>query len=216
MAALTETRRKFHRESPAARREALIAAALDLVAEGGLEAATVRAIAERAEVTQGLIRHYFETKEQLLAAAFARHMAGLTAGTRAGAEGAGSAADRLARFVAAGLRPPVASPRGVAIWAGFLPLVRRDAAMRRTHAETYAEFRDHLEGLIAAALAEAGRPAPPERLRSLAIAANAVIDGLWLEGSLLPESFAEDEPARLGLEAVAALTGLPLTEGPRP
>ncbi|HRK43503.1 MAG TPA: TetR family transcriptional regulator, partial [Gemmobacter sp.] len=42
---MTGERRKFTREGEERRREALIAAALDLVAEGGPGAATVRAIA---------------------------------------------------------------------------------------------------------------------------------------------------------------------------
>ena len=67
---MTGERRKFRREGEERRRDALIAAALDLVSEGGPEAATVRAIAERAGVTPGLIRHYFRTKEDLTRAAY--------------------------------------------------------------------------------------------------------------------------------------------------
>ena len=63
-------RRKFTREGEERRRDALIAAALDLVAEGGPAAATVRAIAQRAGVTPGLIRHYFRTKEDLTRSAY--------------------------------------------------------------------------------------------------------------------------------------------------
>ncbi len=68
---MTGERRKFRREGEETRRDALIAAALALVAEGGAQAATVRAIADRAGVTPGLIRHYFDTKEDLTRAAYA-------------------------------------------------------------------------------------------------------------------------------------------------
>ena len=53
---MTVDRRPYRRESEDSRREALIAATQALVAEGGPRAATVRAIAERAGVTPGLIR----------------------------------------------------------------------------------------------------------------------------------------------------------------
>ena len=67
---MTVTRRQYRREGEESRRAALIAATQSLVAEGGPEAATVRAIASRAGVTAGLIRHYFQTKEELIRAAY--------------------------------------------------------------------------------------------------------------------------------------------------
>ena len=59
-------RRRYIRDSEDARRAALVAAVLDLVAEGGIEAATLRAVAARAGVTPGLIRHYFGDKDGLM------------------------------------------------------------------------------------------------------------------------------------------------------
>lgn len=49
------------------------------------------------------------------------------------------------------------------------------------------------------------RNADPESLRSDAIACNAVIDGLWLEGSALPQDFAPGELERIGLASVGAI-----------
>jgi Bacterial regulatory proteins, tetR family. len=71
-------RRPFQRVGEETRRAALIEATLDLIAEGGPQAATVRAIALRAGVTPGLIRHYFATKEDLVAAAHESLMTELT------------------------------------------------------------------------------------------------------------------------------------------
>ena len=53
---MSTDRRPYRREPEEARREALIEAALELVAVGGPQAATVRAIAARAGVTPGLVR----------------------------------------------------------------------------------------------------------------------------------------------------------------
>lgn len=52
------------------RRQQILEAALDVFAEQGLEGATSKDIAERAEVTHGLIYFYFKTKEELFKAAF--------------------------------------------------------------------------------------------------------------------------------------------------
>lgn len=51
----------------AARRAALIAAAIDVIARDGLEGLTTDAIAERAELAVGLIYKYFPDKTELLA-----------------------------------------------------------------------------------------------------------------------------------------------------
>ncbi len=186
-------------------------ATLDLVAEKGVRGATVREISERADVTQGLIRHYFSTKEELISSAYEYHMTMLTDQT-ASSVLEGSARARLAGFVAASLTPPVVDPRSVALWAGFLNKVQHDGEMRAIHERTYEYFRDHLEGLIDGALAEAGQNCPKARLKQLAIACNAVIDGLWMEGGALPDAFDTGELARIGLYSVGAIIGISLEE----
>lgn len=208
---MTADRRPYKRESEETRRDAMISAALDLVAEGGPQAATVRAIADRAGVTPGLIRHYFATKDDLTRAAYLRLMDRMT-GDNAEAlqdtpEDPGA---RLVAFVTASLRPPVVDPLRLGVWAGFIHAVRSDGAMRAIHKQSYLAYRDMLQSLIAAL----PRKADDARLRADAIACNAVIDGLWLEGSALPEGFAPGELERIGVSAVAAILGITLTDTP--
>lgn len=203
---MTGERRKFTREGEERRREALVAAALDLIVEGGPAAATVRAIADRAGVTPGLIRHYFESKDHLTREAYRSMMAAMQADNAAVLEAAPpEPAARLAAFVAAALRAPVMDPRRMGLWAGFIHQVRNDPEMAAVHAETYLRYRDLLEGLIADL-----DPQPKTPTRALAIACNGVIDGLWLEGSALPTAFAPGELERIGLMAVGAILGLDL------
>lgn len=200
-------RRIYRREGEDIRREALIAAALDLVAEGGPKAATVRAIADRAGVTAGLIRHYFTSKEDLTREAYRRLMERMTDDNAAVLVTApADPTARLAAFVATSLRPPVTDPVAVGLWAGFLHSVLRDPAMREVHAATYLAYRDLLQSLIAAL----PRAAEPDQLRADAIACNAVIDGLWLEGSVLASSFLPGELERIGLASVGAILGVDL------
>ena len=100
-------RRLYRRESEENRRASLIAATQELVAEGGPEAATVRAIAARAGVTPGLIRHYFQSKDELTRAAYRSLMDGMTAKGSDALEGVGAAPEeRLAAFVAASFARP--------------------------------------------------------------------------------------------------------------
>ncbi|WP_281994769.1 TetR/AcrR family transcriptional regulator [Ruegeria faecimaris] len=204
---------KFKREPAEQRKEALIQATLSLIAEQGLQGATVRAIAERASVTQGLIRHYFSSKEDLITAAYDFHMRRLTDLTSAPADGDYSTARlRLATFVTTGLTHPVVDPGSVSLWAGFLNKVLADDKMQAIHEQTYRDFRDRLESLIADALNEVGIPASPAELRRLAIACNAVVDGLWMEGGALPYAFEPDELPKIGLASVGAIIGVELTD----
>jgi TetR/AcrR family transcriptional regulator, transcriptional repressor of bet genes len=200
-------RRAYRREGEERRREALIAAAIELVSEAGPAAATVRAIAERAGVTPGLIRHYFSGKEELTRTAYLALMGKMvTDNQNAVAAVSGNAATKLATCVVTWLRPPVMDPTALLVWAGFMPLIRSDQAMREAHGMTYRGFRDVLEGLIAAL---PGRAFASDN-RALATACNAVVDGLWLEGSLQPEMLDQVELERIGLDAIGAILGLDL------
>jgi AcrR family transcriptional regulator len=205
---LSGERRRFRREGEERRRDQLIAAALEIIAEDGLEAATVRAIAARAGVTQGLIRHYFSSKEELTRAAYHTHMTRMTeANFAALADAPADPVARLSAFVAASLRPPVTDAAAMGLWSAFLQMVRRDRSMAGVHEATYLAYRDRLESLIAALPGQGD----PKRLRRLAIACNGIIDGLWLEGSAYPEGFAPDELAEIGVMAVGAVLGLDLS-----
>ena len=204
---MTGERRPFRREGGRSRREALVSAALDLVAEGGPHAATVRAIAERAGVTPGLIRHYFDSKEELDRAAFRTLMDRLNAISDSALGAAETSPERrLAGFVVSSLRPPSVDPDALTVWAGFIHMIRHDDALREVHAATYIAYRDRLERLIA----DLARTNDPSRLRAQAIACNAVIDGLWLEGSALPGTCAPGELPRIGLTSVGAILGIDL------
>lgn len=203
---------KFRREPAEQRKESLIEATLSLIAEQGLQGATVRAIADRANVTQGLIRHHFSSKEDLITAAYDYHMRRMTAMTAAqSAEPNDSARSRLATFVVTGLTHPVVDPDWVCLWAGFLNKTRKDTKMQEIHEQTYRDFRDRLEAHISDALQEAGMPPKSSHLRRMAIACNAVIDGLWMEGGALPSAFKAGELPEIGLDSVGSIIGLDLT-----
>jgi len=201
-------RRSFHRASEAERRKDLIRATLDCIAEVGLQGATVREIASRAGVTPGLIRHYFSTKDQMLQAAYREVMTDMTASVVLSADGEGKAAPaRLHDFIVANLTPPVADPRKLSLWAAFISHVRVDPAFSEIHRESYLAFREALETLVAAVLTENGEKADPLRCRDLAIAINGVIDGLWIEGTLVGDLFDETPLPTIAIRSVETLLG---------
>jgi TetR/AcrR family transcriptional regulator, transcriptional repressor of bet genes len=200
-------RRSFQRETEDRRRDDLITAALDLLAEGGPQAATVRAISARAGVTAGLIRYYFDSKDALTRAAYGVFMQRMTAQAAAALQGApNDPAMRLARFIVASVSAPVVDALAVGLWAGFLHETRRDPEMRAVHAASYLGFRDQLQALIA----DLPQHSTALDARRAAIACNSIIDGLWMEGSLLPEAFAAGEVIEIALISAGAVLGVDL------
>jgi TetR/AcrR family transcriptional regulator, transcriptional repressor of bet genes len=202
------TRRTYYRATEAERREDLIAATLDCVAEFGIEGATVRQIATRAGVTGGLIRHYFDSKDQMVQAAYRKLMTDMCAPSHAIANGKGSARERLRRFVQTNLEPPVAESRTISLWASFIGRIRVDPVFSAIHREHYAAFLSSLEKVVCDYFEEKGCPRNPTKYRSYAIALNGLIDGLWMEGTLVTDMFGETELADTALLSVERLLGL--------
>ncbi|AYD02456.1 TetR family transcriptional regulator C-terminal domain-containing protein [Neorhizobium sp. NCHU2750] len=205
---MTPARRSYTRASEAERREDLILATLDCIAESGIQGATVRQIATRAGVTAGLIRHYFTGKDQMLEAAYKAVMDGMTEIAIKASEEAGSARARLSRFIVANVTPPVTDPRTLSLWAAFISHIQTDQTFAAIHRENYLAFLGALEKLLTAFFDERGTALSSKDCRSFAISLNALIDGLWLEGTLTADLFAENELADSALASVEALLRL--------
>jgi TetR/AcrR family transcriptional repressor of bet genes len=193
------------------RRAALMRAAAACLAEDGVGAATVRAVAARAGVTPGLVRHHFGGIDGLIAATY-RHV-GETVTEAIEAALAAAPADprgRLSAFVRASFAPPLLDGDLLATWLAFWGRVRRDAQIRALHGEIYAAYRARLAAMLSAAAAEAGRPIDANRA---ALALTALLDGLWLELCLDPSSFSADEAVRIVEAFVDALLAGALEPG---
>ena len=200
------------RRVPDERRQHLIRATLDCIAERGLQAATVREIAVRAGVTNGLIRHYFETKDHMIHEAYRATMGEMTALAReAGHSVVGHPRERLRRFVTANFSPPVLDIRRLTLWASFISMIHVDPEMAAIHRDAYLEFRSEVEQLVAEVFSEAGMAAGEAECQSAATKINAIIDGLWLEGAMAPELFRDGNLIAMGLQSVEAILGLSLS-----
>ncbi|MBO9112435.1 MULTISPECIES: TetR family transcriptional regulator C-terminal domain-containing protein [Rhizobium/Agrobacterium group] len=199
------SRATFHRAPEAERRQELIEATLDCIAEAGLEGATVRQIALRAGVTAGLLRHYFESKEEMVAEAYRSVVATFAAKA---VDMEGTPGRQLRDFITLNLTAPVANNRTLSIWAAFIGKVRVDATLAAIHRQGYLDFRDDLQGLIANFLRSRGRTVVEVDCRRLAIAINGMIDGLWLEACLAHELFTNSELATVAVSTVESLLGL--------
>ncbi len=209
-----QNRKLFHREAPDVRRQDLIDATLSLISENGFSGATVREIAKRANVTQGLIRHYFSSKEELINAAYEYHMSHMTElALNQHLVSEAPAFDRLCATIKSNLMQPILDEGNVILWASFLSKLQSEPGIRQTHEQTYLQFREGLEELIYAALEEANRAPSKAECRRYAIACNALIDGLWIEGGAMQGEFDLNELVELGLSSIGAVIGLDLSKG---
>lgn len=207
---MSRQRKNFRRGSEEERRLDLIQATQVCIVEGGIRRATVRRIAEQAGVTPGLIRHYFPGKDELLCETYRYTMSEMTQySVQAVQEESSSAVERLHLFVRTTLSAPVMSPRQHQLWASFTSLIRSMPALAQVHRESYLEFRQECSKLVADVLREKNRPHKPREVEQLAIAVNAVLDGLWLEGCLAVDLFDVGEVAVIGVRSVDDLLGLP-------
>jgi TetR/AcrR family transcriptional regulator, transcriptional repressor of bet genes len=190
----------FRRIEPDERRASLIAACARVLAREGAAGASVRAIALEAGVSAGLVGHHFGGVDALIAATYAEVEAQVSAALDAAVAAAGpDPRARLEAYVSASLLSPIADSTLLSTWIAFWSLVRARPEIAHLHDEQYGRFRAGLETL----LTEVGLPAPA--LRRIAIAITALVDGLWLELCLSPQTFAEGEAAAIAREGLAAL-----------
>lgn len=194
------SRAAFSREAADYRRQAMIEATAACLAARGVAGASVRAICTRAGVSPGLLRHYFEGIDHLIAETYRATSQRLSDTVAAAVAAAGE--DRRARLIAyvtANFRPPVADPTLLSTWIAFWSLVKTDPEIAAIHRESYAAFRSDLESL----LADCGMPSA--QTGAVAIALTALIDGLWLELSLDGTTFTADQASEMAIRALDML-----------
>lgn len=187
---------RYRRQSADVRREALLQAALRCIISLGVEKASIRAIAEEAGVSVGLINHHYGSKEALVAAAY-RHVADelLSQIEASVSEESGSARARLSAFIRASFSPVNLDPELFRAWLAFWTMQAYAPEIAQAHKERYGAYRSVLERIVGELQEEEG-PGPLDP-RLAAIGLSGMLDGLWLEWCLEPETFTPEEGIRL-------------------
>jgi AcrR family transcriptional regulator len=170
-----------------------------VLARDGATGASVRPIAVEAGVSPGLINHYFSGIDALIAATYSAvgEQVSNALATAVAAAGSDPRA-RLTAYVTASFAPPIADRALLATWIAFWSLTGKPQIAER-HDAIYARYRHDLEAL----LADCGIAAAADR-RLTAIAITALVDGLWLELCLSPDSFTADEARGLAERQLAS------------
>jgi AcrR family transcriptional regulator len=198
------TERKFRRETPAVRREALVEATLRCLKEHGHDGLSVRRISAAAGVSIGLINHHFPSKSGLVAEAYETLALALQASLRRQAENrSATPRERISGFFRASFKPEFLDPQLFNVWLVFWSMAAHSPLIRAVHDRTYRTYRAILESLLGQ-VSESGM-GPQFKLRPAAIALSALLDGLWVELSLSPAAFKPREAVNLCEDWVNAL-----------
>lgn len=195
---------KFHRATPAVRREALVDATLLCLKKFGHEGVSVRRISAAAGVSIGLINHHFPSKSGLIAETYETLALSLQDSIRRQADDKStSPRQRLSHFFRASFAPEILDPQLFNVWLVFWSMVAHSPEIRAVHDKTYGKYRSILESLLGQLVASGA--APRLKLRPAAIALSALLDGLWVEMSLSPNVFKAREAIAVCEDWVDAL-----------
>ena len=195
---------RFARQLPDARRQALIDATIECLKQHGHEGLSIRKISAQANVSIGLINHHFPNKDELVAQAYHYFNASLFAGLqRAVDEAPPTPRERLSAFIKSSFSPPNLDQDVLNAWVVFWGMYRHSKPIQRVHGETYKAYVDLVQSMLADLEKQSGQLSLT--LRLAAIGLTALLDGLWLEWCLDPETFKPEEAVTLCEDWLARL-----------
>jgi betaine-aldehyde dehydrogenase len=167
----------------------LVEVTLDSLAELGYVGTTLGQIAARADVSPGLVAHYFGDKDGLLDAAFRSLARRVGSQVRARLRNVSSPRARIQAIIDANLAPEEFEQRTGTAWLAFWGQVLQVKSLRRTQSayqrRTLSNLRSSLKKLL-----------PPDEAQRLAAMIAAMIDGVWLRAALSGWREADSESAR--------------------
>jgi len=186
---------KARRQPADKRRKSLVAAAMRCLATKGVDKTSIRTIAAEADVSIGLINHYYDGKEALIADVYEQLAGTLLQSLEQTLDDAGNtnARQRLSAFFKASFSPVNLDPELLSIWISFWSMTKSSPRVAAVHDRTYHAYLRVLEDLVA----EAGHENPHLNTRLAAIGLSGLLDGLWVEWCLDPTTFSPAEGVQL-------------------
>jgi len=180
------------------RREQLIQATFQTIDEIGLADTTVATVARRAGLSSGgIVAHYFGDKDSLINAAMRqilRHLRSAVAGCRHGAASADPRA-QLRAIVDGNFDHSQITPTAMRVWLTFWSASMHQPELARLQRANDRRLYSNL-------CHQFNRVLPQTRSRQAARGLAALIDGLWLRGSLAGGKFDTGQARRIAYEYI--------------
>lgn len=163
----------------AERREQILEAACVIIAKRGLGDLRVAEVATEAGVSSGTVHYYFDTKKDLVNAAFEYNFANSLERRRWMRESTGDPLNLLREIIDSYLPNRGKSLRAWRVWAELWAEGMRDPALRQVNETLYGQWRDLVTETIAAAQRDGSvREGDPEQLANMLI---GMVDGLAMQ-----------------------------------
>jgi AcrR family transcriptional regulator len=191
-----------------ARRAALAEVAADLVASGGAEAATLRAVAAAAGFSTKAVTHYFPDKRALMLLTY-RHAA-LSSRARTDASQPDGGGD-IAALLHALLPTDPRIERDWRVWFSFWGVAIADPEFAAEQRQRVRDFVDQIAAILAVDPRSA-HVASAQR-RSLASALLAALVGIVTQAIFDPETWPPEQQTRAIDEALVRIVGQAFNQG---
>jgi betaine-aldehyde dehydrogenase len=162
---------------------------IDSLAEMGFVGTTLAQVAGRADVSPGLVAHYFGDKDGLLEAAFRSLAMRVGNNLLAHLAGAEDARARLQAVIDANLGPQELDHRTSKVWLAFWGQVLQAPRLRRIQQVYQRRMLSNLRHALRELV-------PADEVVPLAAMIAAMIDGVWLRGALSGWIETDGETAR--------------------
>ncbi|WP_133805112.1 TetR/AcrR family transcriptional regulator [Kribbella caucasensis] len=164
----------------------VLAAVLEVIADRGLEAATLRTVAAAAGISLAQVQYYFRSKDELVAAAY-RHLTERFDEKLATIDLSGPPRKVLREALDLWLPLDEERARDARVWLAFSAAAATSTPLRQIAAATDTELRFAFARLLDAAIAD-GELAEVADTEAEAALLLAVVDGLVIQALALPET----------------------------
>ncbi len=187
-------------------RLSLIEAVLESVAEKGISETSVSEIIQRAGLSRGMIHLHFGSKDNLVNEAARHSSEQYYIGIYALLETTGqSGQEHIEMIIRGDLSEDILNKKNVSIWYAFRGEARNRAAIAEFSDTRDAKLRTMIYNAFARVANEAGIDQPEQIARDATHGTLAMLEGMWTDFLLHPDSFDRAEAARIIFRFLGAM-----------
>jgi AcrR family transcriptional regulator len=189
---------KGRKASKAFRRQQLIDATIDCLAEWGYAETTLARVSDRAGLSRGIVNFHFESKENLLIATL-QHLADEYAANWSDAVNRAGPApqDRLQALVRADFNRTVNTRRKLAAWCAFWGEARSRPTYNALCGARNDAFHLLVNELFRQLVEDGGYAGDPTLI---ALSFDCLLEGLWLRLTVAPQDITLDSAREAAME----------------
>lgn len=189
----------YRKDIPERRKEQLINAAYEVIGDVGLAGVTISQVASQAGMSSGLVSHYFGDKEAFLNATMRKMLRDLhdaIAECRKNADSSVKA--QLFAIIDGNFHPSQTNSLSMRIWLDFWAASMHQPTLSRLQ-------RVNDQRLFSNICYQFQRNMPQDKARKAARGLAAMIDGLWLRGSLTGAAFDAHKASEIAYDYVESI-----------